>query len=494
MQRSSQRGQTLVLFALASTFLIGIAGLAIEGGLIESERRFDQAISDGAALAGAHHLPSDPTTARQKAVDYAIAGLNGGTIPSLCDPAPLYATDGALPSGCDPSPIHSLTVVTPYSSTSSDILVRLDRRLNLNLAAVVGFSQANVASRSVARSFGGGTLLGYTLFVVNDLTTIGNTDTVVNGNVYVEGCIKYNKLDRLIVSPATAFGQAGNVQVYDKNLQGPQVWDNASGTGCTGNVFANTAGSSQWGCAGHTPSTESSGPAPNFTVPCPGSQTPVPLLRLPQFKVTDTTGPGGTACTSSSAKTFATTGGGAPIASPGCYHACNVSIPDGTSFQSGTYAFVGNGSGGCGDVLFAGSASNDPAATPNGVTFILYNDANLCASKCGTSNAAGTITLSAPSDTTKPNYGVLIFSCNGTCGNGSGNVEFKGPLLTLSLTGLVYNPGGDCTVISNTGLNVYGQLVCNNVDVQGGVVSAGTGVSYGGYSLPIPLYNAELLE
>src|SRR5437016_3375711 len=121
-----QRGQTLVIFALAATFLIGIAGLAIEGGLLQSDRRFEQAITDGAALAGANQLP-DQTAARKAAGAYAVAALNAGgpTLPAGCVPPALSSgVPWTLTGACDPSPTHTLTVQTDYNSRPDQILVR----------------------------------------------------------------------------------------------------------------------------------------------------------------------------------------------------------------------------------------------------------------------------------------------------------------------------------------------------------------------------------
>jgi hypothetical protein len=49
---SSERGQALVLIALAFLVLIGFTALAIDGGMTYSDRRISQAVSDSASLAG----------------------------------------------------------------------------------------------------------------------------------------------------------------------------------------------------------------------------------------------------------------------------------------------------------------------------------------------------------------------------------------------------------------------------------------------------------
>jgi hypothetical protein len=156
-----------------------------------------------------------------------------------------------------------------------------------------------------------------------------------------------------------------------------------------------------------------------------------------------------------------------------------VIIPDRTVFSPGTYAFVGNGAvGGC-DVMFAGSASVAPTGGDGfgGVTFYLYNGASMCSGKtdCAHSDASGTVTLNAPNvqSPDDKNFGMLVYSCNGACGNASGDFDFKSPHVDVSLTGTVYNPAGDCIVFANGGTGVAGQLLCDNVTLQGGTVGGG---------------------
>ncbi len=51
--RHSQRGQMIALFAIASTAIILVIGLVIDGGFALAQRRGSQNASDFAALAGA---------------------------------------------------------------------------------------------------------------------------------------------------------------------------------------------------------------------------------------------------------------------------------------------------------------------------------------------------------------------------------------------------------------------------------------------------------
>src|SRR6185503_8867856 len=57
----SERGQALIIFALAAIALFGIVGLAIDGSAKFSDRRHAQNAADSAALAGALAIVNDKT-------------------------------------------------------------------------------------------------------------------------------------------------------------------------------------------------------------------------------------------------------------------------------------------------------------------------------------------------------------------------------------------------------------------------------------------------
>ncbi|MDX1601266.1 MAG: pilus assembly protein TadG-related protein, partial [Anaerolineales bacterium] len=66
--RDSQRsesGQSLVLIALSAILLLGMSGLAIDGGILFSDRRHAQNAADSAAMAGAFAIlqGNDPVAA-----------------------------------------------------------------------------------------------------------------------------------------------------------------------------------------------------------------------------------------------------------------------------------------------------------------------------------------------------------------------------------------------------------------------------------------------
>lgn len=76
IRRRAERGQVLLMFALASVALFGIAALAIDGGRILIDQRTLQNAADGAALTGAADIgPTVPKSASETAIDDAVYAI-----------------------------------------------------------------------------------------------------------------------------------------------------------------------------------------------------------------------------------------------------------------------------------------------------------------------------------------------------------------------------------------------------------------------------------
>ena len=76
-----ERGQTLLIFVLALTVLLGFTAMAIDVGLFYEDRRHMQNTADAAALAGVAELPLNPAAAKVKAAEW--AANNGVTSSEL---------------------------------------------------------------------------------------------------------------------------------------------------------------------------------------------------------------------------------------------------------------------------------------------------------------------------------------------------------------------------------------------------------------------------
>ncbi|MFQ5922391.1 MAG: pilus assembly protein TadG-related protein, partial [Anaerolineales bacterium] len=74
MRRTSEAGQSMVLFGLLLVVLIGMLALVMDGGYAFLQRRGAQTAADAGALAGARELcrSGDTSLATQVALDYAI--------------------------------------------------------------------------------------------------------------------------------------------------------------------------------------------------------------------------------------------------------------------------------------------------------------------------------------------------------------------------------------------------------------------------------------
>ena len=66
-----ETGQTLLLFVLALSILLGFTAMTIDVGLLYQDRRHLQNTADAAALAGVAELPKNPIKAQKKAADWA---------------------------------------------------------------------------------------------------------------------------------------------------------------------------------------------------------------------------------------------------------------------------------------------------------------------------------------------------------------------------------------------------------------------------------------
>jgi len=125
-------GQVLAIVALAMMTLIGITGLAIDVGILMSNRRELVAMTDAAALAAAGALsgpPSESDAARQAR-------------------ATARAQEYVLMHGFDPSaPGNTLTITFPVSSPARKLVqIETSRTVPLVFLRLFGFREATVGS------------------------------------------------------------------------------------------------------------------------------------------------------------------------------------------------------------------------------------------------------------------------------------------------------------------------------------------------------------
>jgi Flp pilus assembly protein TadG len=177
--RTGERGQTIVVFALALVALVAMAGLLVDGGLAWSNRRQAQAAADTAALAAANAAVTagDVTAAARN-----VALLNGFTAGTDCN-------GNALPnSGVT---VNRPPTTGPHAGQNDYVEVVTTRKMTTTFSRVVGQTCWMVTARAVASI--GSTSVAQCSFCSLNRTDHNHTLVLKNGaTLRVDGDIYVN--------------------------------------------------------------------------------------------------------------------------------------------------------------------------------------------------------------------------------------------------------------------------------------------------------------
>src|SRR5215207_10107209 len=169
----SERGQALIIFALAAIGLFGIVGLAIDGSAKFSDNRHAQNAADTAALAGALAKanalmdPSNSTTPAECPPPI-------GVLPSdVCAEVITAALNLADENGYDNSTSKQVDVYSPpisgyYTGNASYVQVIIDSDVNTTFSRVVGIDQTHNLVEAVAMTQEGGALGNGAMIIAYD--------------------------------------------------------------------------------------------------------------------------------------------------------------------------------------------------------------------------------------------------------------------------------------------------------------------------------------
>lgn len=142
----SERGQALVIIALAIIGLVGITGLAIDGSMVLADRRHAQNAADTAALAGAlAKIQAQETMSELEArVPMRLAALdraesNGYTNNLVTSSVEVYACDEA-----------DASCASPYAGDSDYLQVVITSHMDTFFARVVGIPQVHNRVQAIA--------------------------------------------------------------------------------------------------------------------------------------------------------------------------------------------------------------------------------------------------------------------------------------------------------------------------------------------------------
>src|ERR1035437_2315647 len=218
--KHKEHGQVLVLFALMSTVIIGMVGLALDFAVIANQHRNLQNFADEAALAAAQqlnptataaNLTAAQTAARQAAYVYLRANLtqsNGSALPftslsncwkggtgvyfkgnivtctlpvpysgdtiTICSPGEIQGTG----IGCTTSPGQDLSTVS----------VRITETMNTSFLRLLGDSTVTAGGFGDAKFIegqnAGSGRLPYSMYS-NGCISTGNQPEIIGGDVYI---------------------------------------------------------------------------------------------------------------------------------------------------------------------------------------------------------------------------------------------------------------------------------------------------------------------
>jgi hypothetical protein len=199
-----ERGQALVLVALAAVVLFGFVALAIDGSAKFSDRRHAQNAADTAALAGALALVNNDSNWKLDALGRAYD--NGYTGDLVKDQVWVFKCSDAL-ADRDDAPLDC----GPYEGNSNYIAVIILSHVDTTFAKVIGFNQTHNLVSSVTYWNKRGPLYDGNLIVaLNPNPCTGNG---ANGNIAL----------------GTSGGSHSDAEI---RLTGGGAFVNSNGTGC----------------------------------------------------------------------------------------------------------------------------------------------------------------------------------------------------------------------------------------------------------------------
>lgn len=178
----SERGQAIILIALAIVGLIGLTALAVDGGNIYAERRRAQNTADASAL--------DAALAKVRGQNFSAEGLARAASNHYVDSDPTSASS-------DPDvnvEIYNPPISGPYTGQSEYIQVIITARVRTYFGRVVGITEVTNQVEAVARAippkivppFSGSAIVGLSPDACKAVTYQGNAGaTLIGGGIFV---------------------------------------------------------------------------------------------------------------------------------------------------------------------------------------------------------------------------------------------------------------------------------------------------------------------
>ena len=196
----SERGQALIILALAAIGIFGIVGLAIDGSAKFSDRRHAQNAADSAALAGALALVNGQTTEIDGVQVWVLDALNRALENGYDDS---HTTNDVWVYRCHEVDVDSPVDCGPYNGNPDYVQVAIQSRVNTYFARVLGIDE--------------------TVNTVHAVTYAKKRGPFYDGNLIVA------------LNPNPCSGSSGNIVLGGSstiNLSGGGVFVNSGGSDC----------------------------------------------------------------------------------------------------------------------------------------------------------------------------------------------------------------------------------------------------------------------
>ena len=182
----NERGQALIIIALAAIGLFGIVGLAIDGSAKFSDRRHAQNAADAAALAAALAKANALTNGLSNSP--AECPPTSGLPSDVCAAVITAALDLADENGYDNSASKQVDVYSPpisgfYEDDPTYVQVIIDSDVNTTFSRVVGINQTHNVVEAVSLTKEGGPLFnGASIVSLNPNPGCGSGSVKVTGS------------------------------------------------------------------------------------------------------------------------------------------------------------------------------------------------------------------------------------------------------------------------------------------------------------------------
>ena len=424
-RRRGERGQTLILFALLATALLGGLAIVVDIGNLYLTRRVMQNVADQAALVGAQNRNGDTLclNGNDAVRDARIYATKNG----------VYSNSGVANGIWHPDINNGVRPVWPpsvgnHAGDCGYLEVYVAKTVNSFFAGVIGANPVRVEARAVARGFGGYAEAAI-IALKDDPQAIkigGSSNNVVTGSVYSRGDV---------------FAHSGVLSASG--------WVYARGT----IDLAGLSADSQTRVMENAPDlSDPNWPTPTASASGPGTRFVSDAAYMESWPYKDAWG--------------------WKHIWPGTYKEIFVKSNDKVMFHSGVYHVTGGASGknfkiegvaaGYSERPFTSpyTDTNPPLGQP--VCFVLYDGVTFEITAMGTAHFQSAQSFVDDYGHTKIANNLIIRSLedkNAVTIVGQGSI---------SMWGTIYAPNGDVSMAGSTGGTVHGQVVGGRVSLLGG--------------------------